>query len=756
MKRCPLLPVLRFVAFAIAALSAAGTAGAEQFTIEDIEVRGRQNLPEDSILSYVPFVRGDLFDTEEDPPRVVRELFDTGFFSTVKLNRDGDRLIIAIKERPAISSFEVFGSQLLKPEIITKIAGDFGIYRGGILDPFIAERLEKEIRAAHRAAGLYGASAKMETTPLDNNRVKVELRVVEGIHARIRSLEFVGNSSFDQEALRRVAGLEISGKYRALELQTAQEVLLSHYLDQGFINARILETELSISRDRKNLYIVFHIEEGQEFRYGDIELAGEALRPQSGLREELETLRGEPFSRRRLTEFVEGEKRRMSRQGYAFARVDPLVELREGEGEVAVTLVFDPGFSTLVRRVSFVGNETGDPVFRRHLLVYEGAPFDSALLELSLRRLRRLPYIAAVEYELVPVPGTPNQVDVVFRIEESRSGSISLQLGFAEPGGFSIAGSISQRNFLGTGKDVGLKLSSNELTRELNFRVNDPFYSEKGISRFINVFFRETSASAISATADYVLDETGGSLRYGLPLAENVRANLGTGFSIFDIQGGGNPSQEIDGFLKSHAGRLKSFNLTASLVRDTRDNILFPNLGTKNIWSSEISLAPGDFKYYKLGYGLTHYFPLGNLKSLAVQLQFNLADGFSGEDLPFFENYLAGGLSSVRGFTYGSLGPRDSLGNAFGGKARVISRLEYFFKPPWSGSEAQRLSLFIDNGSAFAEAGDIDFSELRASYGISFTWITPIAPLLFSYALPFERREGDLVDRFVFTLGTAF
>ena len=759
MKWCPLPPALRSVAFAVVALAAAGaagTAGAEQFTLGDIEVRGRQNLPEDSILSYIPFVRGDLFDTEEDPPRVVRELFDTGFFSTVKLSRDGNRLIVAVRERPAISSFEVFGSQLLKPEIITKIAGDFGIYRGGILDPFIAERLEKEIRAAHRAAGLYGASAKMETTPLDNNRVKVELRVVEGIRARIRSLDFVGNSSFEREDLRRAVGLKIGEKYRALELQTAQEALLSHYLDQGFINARIFETELSISRDRKNLYIAFHIEEGQKFRYGDIELAGEALRPQAELREELEALRGEPFSRRRLTEFVEGEKRRMSREGYAFARVDPLVELREGEGEVAVTLVFDPGFSTLVRRLSFAGNETGDPVFRRHLLLHEGAPFDSSLLELSLRRLRRLPYIANVEYELVPVPGTPNQVDVVFRIEESRSGSISLQFGYAEPGGFNIAGNISQRNFLGTGKDVGIQLSSNELVEELNFRINDPFYSEKGISRFINVFFRETSASAIDAAADYVLDEAGATLRYGLPLAEDVFANLGAGFSILDIQGGGNPSQEIRDFIESHARSLSSFNLTASLVRDTRDNILFPNLGTENIWSSEVALAPGDFRYYKLGYGLTHYFPLGNLKSLAFQLQLNHADGLGGEDLPFFENYLAGGLSTVRGFSYGSLGPRDSQGNAFGGKARVISRLEYIFMPPWSGSESQRLSLFIDNGGVFAKASDVDFSELRASYGISFTWITPIAPLLFSYALPFERREGDLVDRFVFTLGTAF
>ncbi len=596
----------------------------------------------------------------------------------------------------------------------------------------------------------------METTPLDNNRVKVELRVVEGIRARIRNLDFVGNKSFDQEALRRVTGLKVGSKYRALELQSAQEALLSHYLDQGFINARILDTELSISRDRKNLYIVFHIEEGQEFRYGDIDLAGETLRPQAELRGELETLRGEPFSRRRLTEFVEGEKRRLSGEGYAFARVDPLIELREEEGEVAVTLVFDPGFSTLVRRLSFVGNETGDPVFRRHLLVYEGAPFDSALLELSLRRLRRLPYIASVEYELVPVPGTPNQVDIVFRIEESRSGSISLQFGYAEPGGFNISGGISQRNFFGTGKDVGIQLSSNELIKELNFRINDPFYSEKGISRFISVIFRETSASAIAAAADYVLDEAGATLRYGLPLAENVYANLGAGFTVLDIQGGGNPSQEIRDFIDSHADSLNSLNLTASLVRDTRDNILFPNLGTENVWSSEVALAPGDLQYFRLGYGLTHYFPFGDLRSLAFQVQFNYADGLGGEDLPFFENYLAGGLSTVRGFSYGSLGPRDSLGNAFGGKARVVSRLEYFFKPPWSGSESQRLSVFIDNGNVFAEADDVDFSELRASYGISFTWITPIAPLLFSYGLPFDQRGGDLVDRFVFTLGTAF
>ena len=752
-------PALRSVAFAIAALGAATapcTVAAEQFTLEGMEVRGRQNLPEDSILSYIPFIRGDLFDTEEDPPRVVRDLFDTGFFSSVRLSRDGNRLIVDIRERPAISSFEVFGSRLLKPEIITRIAGDFGIYRGGILDPFIAERLEKEIRAALRAAGLYGASAKMETTPLDNNRVKIELRVVEGIPARIRSLNFVGSGSFDQEALQQASGLEIGEKYHAPELQVAQEALLSYYLDQGFINARILETELSISRDRKSLYIVFHIEEGQEFRYGDIELAGEALRPLAEIRGELETLRGEAFSRRRLTEFLEGEKRRMSRGGYAFARIDPLIELREGEGEVAVTLVFDPGFSTLVRRLSFVGNETGDPVFRRHLLVHEGAPFDSSLLELSMRRLRRLPYIARVEYELVPVPGTPNQVDIVFRIEERRSGSISLQFGYAEPGGFNVAGGISQRNFIGTGKDVGVQLSSNDLTRELSFRINDPFYSEKGISRFISVVFRETSATAITATADYVLDEAGATLRYGLPLAENVRANVGAGFSILDIQPGAIPSREIRDFIDRQPSSLESLNLTASLVRDTRDNILFPNLGTENIWSSEVALAPGDLQYFKLGYGLTHYFPIGDLKSLAVQFQLNYADGLGGEELPFFENYLAGGLTTVRGFRYGSLGPRDSLGNSFGGKARVITRLEYFFEPPWSGSEAQRLSLFIDNGNVFAEADEVDFSELRASYGISFTWITPIAPLLFSYGLPFERRDGDFTDRFVFTLGTAF
>lgn len=738
----------------------------EPFNVEDIRVEGLQRIAPGTVFNYLPVKVGDHFNTFESE-RAIRALFKSGYFRDIRLERDGNILVVEVEERPAVASIKIQGNDDIETEPLLDSLGDIGLAEGQVFNRSLLEQVEQELERQYFSRGKYGVKIKTTVTPLERNRVGILIDVSEGVVARIKQINIVGNSVFDDETLLDQFEQQTPGwlsfytksdQYSRQKLAADLETLRSFYQDRGYIKFNVDSTQVSITPDKKDIYITINITEGEQYHVSDIKLSGNLVVPAEELFPEFRINAGDTFSRKKVTNTVSRLTDHLGNKGYAFANVNTIPDIDEDTRKVSLTFFVDPGKRVYVRRINFAGNtKTRDEVMRQEMRQMEGGWFSSSKVERSRTRLQRLGYFSSVNVETPAVPGTTDEVDVNYSIAEQPSGSISVGVGFSQTSGLLLNGSISQDNFLGTGRRVSASINNSSVNRVFSFSYQNPYYTVDGVSRGFGAFYRETDASQANI-ANYSTDTFGANVTYGFPVNEFDTFNFDLKADSLKLKVSDFSSAQITDFVNEFGDDFKSLTLVGSFSHDTRNRRIFPTSGGVQRVSVETKVPGSGLEYYKLNLRAQQYVPLTRLFVMSSKLQVGWGDGFGKfGNLPFFQNFFAGGTRSVRGYRDNSLGPLDSRNDPLGGSLRTVGNLEIVFPPPFmADSKSVRLSLFYDVGNVFASTKDFSANELRMSAGLAAVWLSPVGPLSISVAQAFNDQSGDDTQFFQFNLGAGF
>ncbi|WP_455234014.1 outer membrane protein assembly factor BamA [Thiogranum longum] len=740
--------------------------GFEAFQVQDIRVEGLQRISPGTVFNFLPVKVGDQF-TRLESERAIKSLYKSGYFKDIKLQRDGNVLVVLVQERPAISSIDIQGNDDIETEPLLESLKDIGFAEGSVFNRSLLEKVEQELERQYFSRGKYGVKIETTVTPLERNRVGILIDVSEGAVAKIKQINIVGNSVFEDETLLDELELSTPGwlsfytkddQYSKQKLAADLETLRSYYQDRGYIKFNIDSTQVSITPDKKDIYITINISEGDQYKVSAIKLSGDLVIAPEELFPAFQLNAGDVFSRKRVTETVTRISDRLGNEGYAFANVNTVPDVNEETREVALTFFLDPGKRVYVRRINFAGNtKTRDEVLRQEMRQLEGGWFSAQKVERSRTRLQRLGYFEEVNVETPAVPGSTDQVDVNFSVTEQPSGSISVGIGFSQTSGVLLNGSITQDNFLGSGKRVSAAVNTSSVNRLVSFSYLNPYYTIDGVSRGFGLFYRETDANEANV-ADYTTDALGANVNYGFPVNEFDSFRFSIQADSLKLDVGNFASDEIRDFVDEHGDSFKSLGVSGAWSHDTRNRRIFPSKGGAQTIGFETKIPGSELEYYKINLDAQHYVPLTRLFVFKANAEVGYGDGFGDfSELPFFENFYAGGVRSVRGYEDNSLGPRDSDDDPLGGSFRTVGNLEIVFPPPFfTETNSTRLSTFFDIGNVFPGVEDFDSSDLRMSAGIAGTWLSPVGPLSVSYAIPFNDESDDDTQEFQFTLGAGF
>ncbi len=762
-----MFPIARYTRlFLFALLWALPAYAFDAFEIEDIRVEGLQRISAGTVFNYFPARTGDSFD-EAMSEQAIRALFKSGYFRNIQLGRDGNILVIAVEERPAISSIELKGNDDIDSDPLLESLKDIGFSEGSVFNRSLLERVEQELQRQYFSRGKYGVKIETTVTPLERNRVAILIDVSEGVVAKIRQINLVGNKIFADEQLLKQFKLSTPGfwsfytktdQYSKQKLAADLEELSSYYQDRGYIKFNVDSTQVSISPDKKDIYITINVVEGDQYKVSEVLMAGEFVVPAEELFPNFLIDAGDVFSRKKATGTVERISNQLGDTGFAFANVNTIPEIDEEKKEVKLTFFIDPGKRVYVRRINYAGNvKTRDEVLRQEMRQMEGGWYSGKKVERSRTRLQRLGYFEEVNVETPAVPGAADQVDVNYSVTEQPSGSISLGVGFSQTSGLILNASISQRNFLGSGKHVSMAVNNSSINRVYSFSYTNPYYTVNGVSRSFGLFSRSTDADEANIT-DYTTDVIGGNLNYGFPINEFDTLNFGIDAEHLKLQLANFPSNEIQAFSNEFGKKFTSLGLTASLSHDTRNRRVFPSKGGLFRISAESKIPGSELEFYKFNLRELYFTPLTSRFVLSMNAEISYGDGYGDfDELPFFENYFAGGVRSVRGFEDNTLGPRDNQNDPLGGSFRTVGNLEILFPPPFvEKSNTFRLSTFFDIGNVYSGIRNFSVDDLRSSIGISATWLSPVGPLAVSLAKTVSDKQGDDTQAFQFTLGASF
>jgi len=762
------------VALVTLLLLAAGAQAAD-FEVADIRVEGLQRIAAGTIFNYLPVQVGDQVG-DGITSNIIRSLYATGFFSDVKVEREGDVLIVVVRERPAIAQIDITGNKSLKTEQLKEGLEDIGMAEGRVFNPAMLDRIEQELRRQYFAAGKYGLDIESTVSPLERNRVAVRIAITEGQTARIKQINIIGNEAFSDKELLKLFDLGTTkwysfytknDQYSKQKLGGDLENLRSFYLDRGYVNFQITSTQVSISPDKDGMYVTIGIEEGDVYRVKDIKLAGQPSVPVDQLFPLIHLRRGEDFSRIKATESAERISELLGSEGYAFANVNAVPEIDEEAKEVSITFFIDPGKRVYVRRINMEGNtRTRDVVLRREMRQLERAWFSTELVKRSRERLQRLGYFEDVTIETPAVPGSADQVDVDVTVTEKPSGNLLAGVGFSQSQGILFNASVTQNNFLGTGKRVSLALNTSRSSQLYRLAYTNPYYTVDGISRGFDLSYRATNFSDLTG-ADYTTDVGLAEINFGLPISDVSRAGLGFRYQYTHFFAGG-ASPLAQDFVAENGNKFNDFFLTASYTRDSRDSAIFPNRGTLQRIFGEVAIPGSDLQYYRLNLQGRQYIPLTRQFTFAVKGDFGYGAGYGDTaQLPFFENFFAGGPRSVRGYDAFSLGPREvgADNDPVGGNLKLTGGLEIYAPPPIGGrfENTVRLGAFFDFGNVWWTESEplvtptgFDLGELRYSTGLSFAWLSPVGALSVSLAYPINSTDEDETQIFQFSFGQTF
>ena len=757
--------MIRHLVVAFVCLLAGVAHAFDPFVVRDIRVEGIQRIEAGTVFSYLPVKVGETL-TDEKAVAAIKALFATGFFKDVRLEVQRDVLIVLVEERPAVAQIDFIGNKEFDKDALRKGLREAGLAEGRSLDKALLDQAEQEIKRQYLARGRYGASVVTTVTPLERNRVGVSFSINEGDVTKIRLINIIGNRAFKEKDLLQLFVLQTPGwltwytkndQYSKQKLSGDLETLRSHYLNNGYLEFNIDSTQVSITPDKHDIYITVNLTEGEKYTVSDVKLGGDMLLPEAELRRLVQLQPGATFSREKLNESTKKITDRLGNEGYAFANANAVPELDKAAKRVAMTIMIDPGRRVYVRRINISGNNrTRDEVVRREMRQLENAYYDGDKIQKSKQRLERLLYFSEVDVDTPAVPSTSDQVDVNFKVKEKSTGAIMFGAGFSSTEKLVLNGSIVQQNIFGSGKHLGLQLSTSKISRNIGVNYTDPYYTVDGVSRGFDIYDRRVDASLLGL-GYYTTNTLGAGVRYGVPLTD--MDNLGLGLGAENTKLGVNQSspQRYQDFVNIFGTDTNSIIGTLGWAREQRDSLIVPTKGSMIRASSEFGLPGGTLKYFKITEQMQWYYPLSRTFTLMLNGEIAAARGMDGKPLPFYKNFYAGGVSSVRGYDSYSLGPRDSLGAVLGGTKRLVGNAEVLFPVPGAGVDrSMRLALFLDGGQVYGADEKLQLSALRYSAGMGFSWNSPMGPLRLSYGFPINKKPDDRVQHLQFTMGSMF
>lgn len=792
--------------------------GAGDFVVGDIRVEGLQRISEGTVYNYLPVNIGDRLD-QRRVQEAIRALFSTGFFSDVEVRRDGETLVVVVLERPSIESFEITGNKDIKTEDLEKSLRSVGLATGKTFDRSVLEEVRGYLTDQYFSRGKYAVRIDPRVEEVPGNKVRIKIEVVEGKRARIRQINLVGNTTYDDKELLEAFELRTPNwmswyrqddRYSRESLQGDIETLQSYYQDRGYANFEVESTQVAIAPEKDDIFITINLREGEVYKVGEVKLAGTLKVPEAELKRLLMVQPGQTYSRKLITQTQELLSFRLGVEGYAFAKIDPVPQADEEKKTVNLTFFVDPGNRAYVRRINFINTSAiDDEVLRREMRQMEGSYLSNALLERSKERLQRLPFIEKVEFETTPVPGTPDLVDVDFDIKEGLPGQFSGGIGYSESQSFLLNGSFVHANFMGSGERLAVELLSGKYSRSYSISHTDPYTNVDGVSRTVGVQYRDIT-QYVSAASDFSTTTMSASLEFGYPITEFQGLRFGLVAQQSDlivnpansapeavtwVRNNGNPYTRLienefpDGddpgtdpdiiTTTLYGSKFDTYELVAGWYFDSRNRAIFADRGMRHSVSVAVTAPGSEVDYYVANYDYLQLFPIWRQWTVAVsaELAYGNALGNSTTALPPYRQFFAGGPSSVRGFTESRLGPKDGFGNPYGGNMKVIGRAELLFPVPQKWRASTRISAFFDIGNVFSQGGGVnfvgldgvtpvdyefDYNELKQSAGLSVQWMAPMGIFRFSYGVPLNEFKGDgvryadEVEKFQFTIGSAF
>lgn len=793
---------------------------ADAFVVSDIRIDGAQRVSAGTVLTYLPIERGDTVDSAK-VGQAIRDLYKTGFFEDVRLDRQGNILVVTVSERPAINKLTLTGNKDLKTEDLTKNLKEIGIAEGETFDRLSLDRVTQELNRAYNNRGKYNAEITPTVTQLDRNRVDVTIAIKEGKAAKIRHVNLLGNETYTEKDITDsweskehnwLSWYRRDDQYSREKLSGDLEKLNNFYLDRGYADFSVDSTQVSISPDKRDMFLTAGITEGEIYKIADVEISGDTVLPRENIQRMVFVKKDQVFSRRLLEATSDSITMTLSNIGYAFAKVNPLPTIDREKRTVSINLQVVPGPRVNVRQIQFKGNSrTSDEVMRREMRQFEGAWYSQAAIDRSTTRLRQLGYFETVEVETPAVPGTSDQVDVVYTVKETTSGSFTFGLGYSQLSGMTTSIQLSQNNFLGRGNQVSVEASRSNYLQRYAFSFRNPYFTDEGMSLGYNLSWREFDYSDFN-TASYSTTNAAAQAVLGLPISEFDSVSLMFGIDSNEIltYAGSTPQSIIDYIDAIGQRTFHAWRAEVGWARDTRNDYFMPTRGTYQRFSAEITLPGSTAEYYKLNYEFSKYWALSPALVLRTGAELGYGDSYGSDavrnicftpntwndadkdgvvdegeviigppptvpcettssdyrktvtasGLPFFENFYAGGTRSVRGFRDNTLGPRAydgyyTNGQPLGGSIKTTGSIEMIF-PKLFDSNAARVSAFLDFGNVFNGTKNFDAKELRASAGVALLWRAPVGPISISYAFPLRKEEGDEIERLQFTFGGGF
>jgi len=757
----------KLAAALVGALFAHAAYAFDPFVVRDIRVEGIQRIEAGTVFSYLPVRVGETM-TEDKAREAIRVLFGTGFFKDVRIEIDGEVLVVVVEERPAIAQIDFSGMKEFSPEDVKLALRENNIAEGRIFDRAVIEKAEQEIKRQYLTRGRYGVNIQTTVTPLDRNRVAINFSVDEGEVAKIARINIVGNRAFTEDALLDLFVLTTPGwftwytkndQYSRQKLSADLETLRSFYLDRGYLDFNIESTQVSITPDKRHIYITVNISEGEKYTVRDVTLSGDFVVPKEELEKLVQIKPGETFSRKKLTDTTKAITDRLGNDGYAFANANAVPDVNKEDRTVAFNIMIDPGRRVYVRRIEVAGNtRTRDEVIRREMRQLEGAYYDAQKLQLSRQRIDRLDYFTEVNVDTHPVAGTTDQVDVTYSVVEKPTGALMLGAGFSSADGLVLQGSVSQQNLFGTGNAVEINLNTSKINRNIGLSFTNPYLTVDGVSGGFDIYARRYDPRRRLSFGRYATDTMGVGLRAGVPITEFDRIHFGLAVEQTEIELFDDSPDRFKDFVDTEGDKTLGLIGTIGWSRDRRDSAFWTTSGTYQRAYIESGLPAADLQYYKINYELSWYFPLSRDLTLKLKGEAGYAAGYGGGELPFFKAFFGGGPNSVRGFEQGSLGPRDADG-VLGGSRKVVGNAELLFPMPGMRQDRSvRMGVFFDAGQVWDTGKGNTLSDLKLRYstGGFVSWNSPFGPLQLIIAYPLNKQPGDDVQKFQFTFGHAF
>ena len=749
----------------LAAISAMSAWAIEPFKLRDIRIEGLQRIESGTVFASLPFRIGDTYN-DESGAAAIRALFALGLFKDVRLDAQGDVLVVIVEERPSISEVEWVGLKEFDKDVLVKALKEVGISEGRPFDKALADKAEQELKRQYITRSLYGAEVLTTVTPVERNRVKLTFTVTEGGPSKIKEIRITGNQAFSEGTLKDQFNLDVgnwlswytkSDRYSRTKLNADLESLRSYYLARGYLEFRIDSTQVAISPDKQDISIAINVTEGDRFIVSGVKLEGNYLGKDDEFKALVKIGLGQPYNAETVTETTKAFSDYFGKFGYAFARIDPRPEIDRVNNRVNFVLQADPSRRAYVRRINVAGNNrTRDEVIRREFRQFESAWYDGDKIKLSRDRVDRLGFFTDVNIETQEVPATTDQVDLTITVVEKPTGSVSLGAGFSSTEKVALSFGIRQENAFGSGNYLATEVNTSRYNRTIVISTTDPYFTPEGISRTVDVFHR-TSRPYLGDLNAYSLVSQGAGMRFGVPFSEIDTVYFGMNYEETTIKPGTNLPNAYVEYVQQFGYSSNSLPFTVGWARDGRDSALVPNRGMLQRFNSDFS-ATGDARYIRTNYQIQQYTPLSKKFTLALNADLGWGQGVNGRPYPLFKNYFVGGLGSVRGFQQSTLGPSDSSNSIFlGGAKKVVMNAEVLAPFPGAGNDRTlRLFAFTDAGKAFAEHEKVSLKELRSSFGVGLSWISPMGPLRFSYAVPVKRQDTDKIQKLQFQIGTSF